>query len=275
MNGIIPLYKPKGMTSHDCVVKIRKLIKMKKVGHTGTLDPNVEGVLPICVGEATKIIPFVLELKKEYIAEVMLGASTTTEDPDGEIVEKVQLDRSPTNNEIKDVLKEFEGEIIQVAPMYSAVKVDGKRLYEYARQGIEVNRPKRNITIYEMEHLMKDKMSTNESFRIRVLCSKGTYIRTLCVDIGSRLGYPAHMSYLIRTNSDGITLKETVSFSDIKNYLDIGKIDNMLLPLTRGLAHLDVVQVDVNTKVKVLQGQKLTIPQQKLMTENFTMMHGG
>ena len=141
MHGIIPLYKPKGMTSHDCVMKIRRMLQTKKVGHTGTLDPSVEGVLPICVGEATKIISFLLPLHKQYIADVFLGRSTTTEDADGETVEEKTLDSVPTEEEIRQVLASFTGEIIQIPPMYSAIKVNGKKLYEYARENIEIERP--------------------------------------------------------------------------------------------------------------------------------------
>src|SRR5690625_1002496 len=141
IHGILPLYKPKGFTSHDCVMKVRKLLNIKKVGHTGTLDPGVEGVLPICIGEATKIIPFLLELKKVYIADVYLGQATTTEDSDGEIVSEKEVVSPPTNEEIDSVLASFQGEITQIPPMYSAVKVKGKKLYEYARANQEIDRP--------------------------------------------------------------------------------------------------------------------------------------
>src|SRR5690625_1326528 len=165
MDGIIPLFKPKGMTSHDCVARIRKLIKKKKIGHTGTLDPGVEGVLPICVGEATKIIPFLTPLKKVYIAEVSLGTSTTTEDAEGEIVEEKHVDILPTDLEIDKVLHSFVGEVTQVPPMYSAVKIKGKKLYEYARNNIEIERPKRTITIYELDRLKNEQNVSNDLFR--------------------------------------------------------------------------------------------------------------
>src|SRR5690625_2979508 len=174
MNGIIPLYKPKGMTSHDCVAKMRRLLKIKKIGHTGTLDPSVEGVLPICVGEATKIIPFLLPLKKVYIADVFLGKSTTTEDADGEIVLEKKVETPPTNEEIHTALRQFQGEIKQVPPMYSAIKVKGKKLYEYARENKEIERPSRTVTIYKIERLITES-ETNNPFRIKVTCSKGTY----------------------------------------------------------------------------------------------------
>src|SRR5690625_4579863 len=141
------------MTSHDCVMKVRKLLHIKKVGHTGTLDPNVEGVLPICIGEATKIIPFLLDLKKVYIAEIILGRTTTTEDSDGETVQEEKVTLPPSDTEINRVLHQYTGKIEQTPPMYSAVKVKGKRLYEYARKNLEVERPVRQIMIYNIERL--------------------------------------------------------------------------------------------------------------------------
>lgn len=270
MNGILPLYKPKGFTSFDCVMKVRKLLNIKKVGHTGTLDPGVEGVLPICVGEATKIIPFLLQLQKVYIADVALGKSTTTEDSDGEVVAKKEVIHPPSDEEINEVLQQFEGEIKQIPPIYSAVKVKGKRLYEYARKQIDVERPERNVTIYNIEKLQKDENHTNERFRIKVTCSKGTYIRTLCVDIGKQLGFPAYMAYLQRTESDSFQLNETITFTEIEkeNHKEI-----LLLPTARGLTHLDTLQVDEQIKRKVLQGQKLPIPNEQLKTEPFKIMH--
>jgi len=260
------------MTSHDCVAKMRRLLKIKKIGHTGTLDPSVEGVLPICVGEATKIIPFLLPLKKVYIADVFLGKSTTTEDADGEIVLEKKVETPPTNEEIHTALRQFQGEIKQVPPMYSAIKVKGKKLYEYARENKEIERPSRTVTIYKIERLITES-ETNNPFRIKVTCSKGTYIRTLCVDIGKSLGYPAHMSYLQRTETDGITLAETVTFEQIEEAIHLGEIDTIFLPIEFGLNHLAIYRVDEAVKRKVLQGQKLPLPKQLLKSEPFIIMH--
>ena len=197
MEGIIPLYKPKGMTSHDCVFKLRKILKMKRIGHTGTFDPDVTGVLPICIGKATKVAEYITDAGKMYEGEVTLGFSTTTEDASGEVVETKKVDRVISKSEIIEVLHTFTGTIRQTPPMFSAVKVNGKRLYEYARQGIEIERPTRLVTIYSIE-LLDDSLINGEttSFRFRVACSKGTYIRTLAVMIGEALGFPAHMSEL-------------------------------------------------------------------------------
>lgn len=273
MNGILPLWKPRGLTSHDCVMKVRKLFKMKKVGHTGTLDPEVEGVLPICLGEATKIIPY-LEGKKIYVAQVYLGKATETEDQTGKIISEKTVDDLPSDKEINDVLKQFLGKIIQIPPMYSAVKVKGKRLYEYARANIEVERPKREVIIYNIsrlnDHLIH--ISRNE-FRFKVTCSKGTYIRTLCVDIGKKLGYPAHMSYLKRTESDGFTEKDAVTFSRIKQAVTHNEQSELLHPIDSGLRHLDVIQVDKDLKSRVLNGQKLKSQNLNFKTDPFLIKY--
>lgn len=271
MDGIIPLFKPKGMTSHDCVAKIRRIISMKKVGHTGTLDPNVTGVLPICVGEATKIIPFIQDLQKEYIATVTLGKSTTTEDADGEIIAEKPLDTFPTRTRIDNALHQYLGEQTQVPPMYSAVKVRGRKLYDYARKGIEVERPKRLITIFEIEQIRKAHAPLH-SFTFRVVCSKGTYIRTLCVEIGKSLGFPAHMSNLVRTKSDGISLENTISLQTITSFVEKGDMSQFMLPIEQGLTHLAGIQVDEQTGKRVLQGQKLSISQ-PMGTNRFKMMY--
>src|SRR5699024_475429 len=210
VDGILPLFKPKGPTSHDCVFKLRKILGQKKVGHTGTLDPEVEGVLPICLGEGTKVIPFLTGHVKEYIADIQLGRSTTTEDALGETVTQTSQFDMPSDTEINRILNMFTGNISQVPPMYSAVKVQGKKLYEYARQGIDIERPVRQIMIHELEQLEIDVASG--LIRGRFVCTRGTYIRTICVDIGKALGIPAHMRTLIRTVSDGISFRETVTF---------------------------------------------------------------
>lgn len=275
MNGIIPLYKPKGLTSHDCVHKIRKILHIKKVGHTGTLDPDVEGVLPICVGEATKIIPFLLTLPKEYKTEVALGRTTTTEDAAGEVLEEMPVGASfPTQKQVEQVLHDHQGDITQIPPMYSAVKVKGKKLYEYAREGIEVERPKRTITIHKASLIQEKTRLAEGKFQCRILCSKGTYIRTLCVTIGAALGYPAHMSQLTRTISDGINLSETYTLEEITEKKQQNSLSDVFLPVSQGLQHLPTLQVDEAKKRKVLQGQKLAYSQDdNVKTTPFKIMH--
>ncbi|WP_174613326.1 tRNA pseudouridine(55) synthase TruB [Virgibacillus ihumii] len=267
MKGILPLWKPKGMTSHDCVAKVRKLFYTKKVGHTGTLDPEVEGVLPICIGQATKIVPFLTDTTKTYKAVVSLGTATDTEDAQGSIIEKKAVGISLSKQILENVLQLFLGEIEQIPPMYSAVKVNGKKLYEYARANEDVERPVRNVTIHKLDLLDFD--NDQHRFTIQVVCSKGTYIRTLCVDIGRSLGYPAHMSYLVRTETGSIMQKDTVSFNELEQ---AGERQQMLLPVSTGLKHLDVLEVDENMKMKVKNGQKLALPEKQLQTDPFTVM---
>ena len=275
VHGIIPLYKPKGMTSHDCVFKMRKMLHIKKIGHTGTLDPEVEGVLPICIGDATKIIPFLIHLNKEYIANIQLGVATTTEDSSGEVILQKSVTKMPTTEEINDVLQTFVGTIKQTPPMYSAVRVKGKRLYEYARENIPVERPTREVTIHEIGQTDFMESTLQDTFQFRVRCSKGTYIRTLCVDIGEALGYPAHMSYLIRTISDGFKLEETVTFEDIQEAIEQDTFSTLLQPVERCVESLDGIQVNEADKIKVLQGQKLPLPNKIPETRPFKMMYQG
>lgn len=252
MHGIIPLNKPRGMTSHDCVYKVRKILKMKKVGHTGTLDPTVDGVLPICVGEATKIIPFVANFKKEYVATIQLGQSTTTEDAEGDILTSKIVEAMPTRQRIEAVLQAFTGKIKQVPPMYSAVKIKGKKLYEYAREGIEIERLARQIEIFELELLE----IANESFKFRVKCSKGTYVRTLCVDIGKALGYPAHLLTLTRTESDHIHIRDTISFSE----LETNSFSDCTFPIVDFLTHIPTIPIEKNQINNILNGQRYYYP---------------
>lgn len=258
MNGILPLWKPKGLTSHDCVFKLRKILKTRKIGHTGTLDPEVEGVLPICIGGATKIIPYLSDLKKVYVAKLALGSTTDSEDATGQILNQVDVTVFPKEETIKKTLNDFTGVIKQVPPMYSAVRVKGKRLYEYARENIEVERPIREVVIHDLELLSLDE-HTN-SINLKISCSKGTYIRTLCVDIGAALGYPAHMSHLKRIESDSFKESETFTFSEIKAIVKNEEYQKLILPTSRALNHLDTYLVDEETKRLILFGQKLALP---------------
>ena len=207
MNGIINLKKETGMTSHDAVFKLRKILGTKKIGHGGTLDPDVVGVLPIAVGKATRMVEFMQDEGKVYDGEITLGYSTTTEDASGEVVSETPV-LSPLDEKLVDeAIASLTGPITQIPPMYSAVKVNGRKLYEYARAGQEVERPERQVTIYSFERTSpisyEDKLSR---FTFRVKCSKGTYIRTLSVDLGEKLGYSAHMSHLTRTSAAGLQL---------------------------------------------------------------------
>ncbi|PLR77679.1 tRNA pseudouridine(55) synthase TruB [Bacillus sp. V3-13] len=262
MEGILPLLKPKGMTSHDCVFRLRKILKTKKIGHTGTLDPDVTGVLPICIGRATKVAEYITDAGKAYEGEVTLGFSTSTEDAAGEVIDKQAVDREISRDEILDVLGSLTGEIVQTPPMYSAVKVNGKRLYEYARQGIEVERPTRKVTIYSIE-LLDDRIifqGGTITFRFRVSCSKGTYIRTLAVMIGEKLGYLAHMSCLTRIRSAQFSIADCLTLEEVEAVMSEGKIETVLAPLEAGVSHLPKFTISDTLAEKVKNGALLQIP---------------
>lgn len=257
MDGVLLLDKPAGITSHDCVNIARKVLKTKKVGHTGTLDPNVTGVLPLCIGRATKISQFLTANEKEYVGEVTLGFSTTTEDSDGEMVDQKRVEREITEEEVKEVLKEMLGTSIQVPPMYSAVKVNGKKLYEYARAGIEVERPRREVTI-EILELTSGIIKTEDGlvkFSFRVRGSKGLFVRTVAVTIGEKLGYPAHMSYLRRTASGPFVIEKCLTMEDFKQQAEHGTLS--LMTLEEAMAAFPSVTVDAWVEKLVRNGVQL------------------
>ena len=205
-NGIIIIDKPSDWTSMDVCAKLRGILKTKKIGHAGTLDPMATGVLPVFVGQATRAVSFAESGSKEYVAGLRLGLVTNTQDIGGEVLE--ERDVSVTEEELRAVLPRFTGEIAQIPPMFSAIKIGGKKLYELARKGQEVERKSRTITIYELELLEK---SGENEYLLRILCSKGTYVRTLCHDIGAALGCGGCMSSLRRTMAAGYTLDQAVT----------------------------------------------------------------
>ncbi|MFW6035801.1 MAG: tRNA pseudouridine(55) synthase TruB [Halanaerobiales bacterium] len=211
--GVVNVIKPPGMSSFQVVAYTRKKLDCRKAGHTGTLDPAACGVLPVCVGRATKIIPYLDENKKEYIAEMTLGIITDTLDAEGEILEKNDNWKNITDENIKNVFKKYKGKIEQLPPMYSAVHHNGKRLYKIARKGKKVERDPRQIEIFQMDILS----ITLPSIRFRVVCSKGTYIRSLASDIGTDLNTGAHLSFLIRTKSGPFKLENGVIIENINN----------------------------------------------------------
>lgn len=211
LNGILNIYKEKGFTSHDVVAKARGILRERKIGHTGTLDPDAEGVLPLCIGKATKVVPYLTDADKCYEATVKLGAYTTTEDASGEILETFEVNVS--KEEVEKVVKSFEGHYTQIPPMYSAIKVNGVRLYELARQGIVIDRPSRDVYLSYCDLI---EWIDEKTFKIRVDCSKGTYIRTLCTDIGKALGCGAYMEYLLRTRVGTYHLSDSLTLSQLE-----------------------------------------------------------
>jgi len=251
MNGIFNVYKEAGMTSHDVVNKLRKILNTKAVGHTGTLDPNATGVLVVAVGRATKVIEYMEKDEKIYRAELTLGITTDTEDIWGEVLENKELSQFElSNKKIEEVLKSFIGENNQVPPMYSALKVNGKKLYELAREGIEVKREARQIeifNIYDIE-ISKEKVS------FTVHCSKGTYIRTLCKDIGEKLLCGAAMSKLERIKAGNLDIKNSVKLSD----LEIDP-DKYLINLENILDKFPIIYLEGENAKKYINGVKLFI----------------
>ncbi|MGP4072203.1 tRNA pseudouridine(55) synthase TruB [Piscibacillus sp. B03] len=260
MDGVILLNKPKGMTSHDCVGRIRRILKTKKVGHTGTLDPDAEGVLPICVGKATKISSLLSGQTKEYIAEISLGQATTTEDHSGEVIETATVNKDFSVEDVRTVLDHFVGTINQIPPMYSAIKVNGKKLYEYAREGLEVDRPVRQIEIHSINMLSNDINCYNEHdarFKFSVMCSSGTYVRTLCVDIGKQLGYPAHMSDLKRTKVGQFEIDDTVTFDEFEEAVNQNTAPVISMANALNLPYISVNDEDA---IRYKHGQVLSYP---------------
>lgn len=237
MIGILNILKPTGMTSHDVVSNVRKILNIKKVGHAGTLDPNVAGVLVICVGKATKFSEYLMSGDKEYVCELILGQSTDTQDSYGMVTDTSDK-VSVRIEELNEVLKKFTGEQIQIPPAYSAVKLHGKKLYEYARQNIQVEKQGRPINIKSIELL---KFDGNKAL-LKVRCSKGTYIRTLCNDIGNSLGTFGHMGILIRTESKGLHIKNSVTLERLKYLNDNNKLDECLIPV-ESIYKLDKINV--------------------------------
>lgn len=274
MNGILPLWKERGMTSHDCVFKLRKILKTKKVGHTGTLDPGVEGVLPICIGQATRIAEYLTDAGKTYEAVISIGRTTTTEDAEGETVEQNLTFKSLDRAQILHALESLTGEIEQTPPMFSAVKVNGKRLYEYARAGQTVERPTRKITIYELELLDDAQIFEGEEvhFSIRIKCSKGTYIRTLAVQIGEALGFPAHMHELVRTASGTFTKENCLTLSEVAELMDAGQSQQFLLPVEYALSDYPYLEITADIEKQIFNGQVLPI--HALLKEHDKIVYG-
>nr|WP_116187374.1 tRNA pseudouridine(55) synthase TruB [Paenibacillus taihuensis] len=256
MDGILAVWKPAGWTSHDVVAKVRRLIKVKRIGHTGTLDPEVTGVLPLCIGRATRVVEYVQERPKSYEAEMKFGIATDTEDMSGTVLTELPS-VSLTEEEIRRVLEAFIGEIEQVPPMYSAVKVDGKRLYELAREGQVVERKSRVVTIHKLELLEMKLDQPHPTIRFSVECSKGTYIRTLCVDIGQALHVPAVMVKLTRTMSGGFTEADCYTLEDIAKLMESGELSSKLTPADQAIDHFPRATVSDHNVQRAFQGKRI------------------
>ena len=227
-NGIINVYKEAGFTSHDVVAKLRGICKQKKIGHTGTLDPDAVGVLPVCFGSGTKLCDMLTDWDKEYIATLRLGVVTDTQDLTGQVLFHAEEETlsALTQEQVRECMFGFLGDYEQIPPMYSALKVNGKKLYELARAGKEVERKPRAVQIRELEILQMNLPTV----RFRVVCSKGTYIRTLCHDIGEKLGCGGAMASLIRSRVGIFGLEEALRLSEIEKLRDEDKISNIIVP---------------------------------------------
>lgn len=259
MNGIINLRKEAGMTSHDAVFKLRKILGTKKIGHGGTLDPDVVGVLPIAVGKATRLVEFMQEEGKIYEGEITLGCSTTTEDASGDILERTPVTELLEEALIDEAMESMTGEIRQIPPMYSAVKVNGRKLYEYARAGQEVERPERQVTIYSFERTSPISYEDEQArFRFRVKCSKGTYVRTLSVDLGAKLGFASHMSQLTRTSSAGMSLEDALTLDEIAERVAVEDF-TFLQPLELGTGDLPKIELTIEQLEEVRFGRFIFI----------------
>lgn len=254
--GILPIYKQRGITSHDVVFKARKILKMKKIGHAGTLDPEVDGVLLLLLGGATKVSDYAMDLGKSYRAEVCLGIKTTTEDLTGEVLEECNVSDIDINK-IKDILQTLIGEIEQTPPIYSAVKVKGKKLYEYARAGkFDVKIPSRKVNIYDVEFIEgSDYYRDNKFyFSINISCGKGTYVRTIATDIGKKLNLPSTMSKLTRTRSGKIELDNCLTLSEVEQLFEKNKLEEKLLKKEYALEEYQFVEIPKFRAQQVMNG---------------------
>lgn len=237
MDGIINVYKERGFTSHDVVAKLRGILKMKKIGHTGTLDPDACGVLPVCLGQATKVCDLLTDRQKTYEAVLLLGRETDTQDVSGETVREMPVNVS--EEQVWEAVDSFRGEQLQVPPMYSARKVNGKKLYELAREGKIIEREARPVTFYEIRILRMELPRVE----ILVTCSKGTYIRTLCHDIGQKLGCGGCMEKLLRTEVVPFQIGDSLTLARIEELRDEGRLADIICPVDRLFEGLPARQI--------------------------------
>lgn len=249
MKGIVNFLKPPGMTSFDVVYQCRHLFGIKKIGHAGTLDRGAAGVLAVCVGRGTKVVPFLTETTKSYRAEAQLGVETNTLDAFGEVTNKVS-EFKVSKEEVEEILDEFRGEILQVPPMYSAIKKDGQRLYKLAQQGKKVERKPRKITIYKLQLLEFN----DDKLLLDIECSKGTYIRSLIFDIGKKLGMGAYMSFLVRTRVGDFNLNQAVTLEELQYFKVKGRLEDALYPLDEGLKDLPKIIVKSEMDIPITNG---------------------
>lgn len=259
MEGIVNVLKPPGMTSSNVVSDLRRIFDQKRIGHAGTLDPGAAGVLPICIGRATRLFDYLVDKEKTYIAELCIGAKTDTQDSYGKVTGRSE--RTVSEQELLLALPEFTGEILQTVPMYSAAKVGGEKLYKLARSGREVHREPKRVTIHELSLLNSTGVNR---FLLRVRCSKGTYIRTLCEDIGAHLGGCAHLSFLLRSEAGVFSQQDAYSIAELEQLKLKGVLQSALIGMEAALSHLPAIELDpadAGQKKLLINGCALPVPE--------------
>ena len=262
MFGFLNVYKPTGKTSHDVVAVLRRVTKIKQIGHTGTLDPFAEGVLPICIGKATRLIEY-LNDDKAYIGTIQFGSSTTTYDTEGEIVKT--SDKVVTQEDVEDCLKYFRGEIEQLPPIYSAIKVNGKKLYEYAREGQEVKIEPRKVTIFELELVNFDMQK--QQAEVKIICSKGTYIRSIANDLGEKLGVFGHLIKLVRIKAGEFYVENSIKLEDL-NTVEV-VLSNLIYPTEK--LNFMIYNLDNEEKIRISNGMAI-IPNQQFKNDEYVIL---
>lgn len=267
MDGVINFLKPPAMSSNGAVVFLRGLLGVKKTGHAGTLDPGACGVLPVCVGRATRISSYLMDCEKEYIAQVTFGKSTDTKDSYGKVI-RISNAPLPNAQDVSKALANFCGSIVQQTPAYSAVKHGGQKLYDLARQGLEVPEKKREIIIHKAQYINQ---TEDNSHIIRIVCGKGTYIRALCDDLGKKLGLPAYMSLLVRTKCAGLDISDSFTADELKHMKGLN--NKALLPMEFFLCKLPRIDTDKKDRRQLINGAP--VPTDKNDTDKARLYSGG
>jgi tRNA pseudouridine55 synthase len=257
-HGILAVNKERGLTSHQVVARLRRILNQKEIGHTGTLDPNATGVLVTGLGQATRSLNFLHDERKRYRAEIILGQATDTQDASGAVISE-KTDFSIGSSQLESTIRQFIGEIRQIPPMYSAVKVGGQKLYDLARQGIEISRDAREIKVFHWQVLNGEpNYGFKSSIHCDIICSKGTYIRTLIHDLGSLLGCGAHMGKLVRLQSGDFQLEDAHTLDEITGYYTQGRLNELLISMNTALHHLFPIWLTDEDLPKVLNGGKIS-----------------
>ncbi len=270
MTGILVVNKPMDYTSHDVIAILRGISKERRLGHTGTLDPNATGVLPVCFGIATRLIEYMETAPKRYLCTARLGFTSDTDDIWGELKESEAFE-FPEMEEVAEQLKRFNGKLRQIPPMYSAVRVNGRRLYSYARSGESVELKPRTVTIYNIE--LKGCYPGRGEIVFSIECGRGTYIRSICKELGEKLGCGAVMSALIRTSCSGFDISESLDFETLRKISNPAELESLLLPIDRAIGNLPKVHVNEAAAKKILNGARIKGHGDD--EQNIAVMNGG